>query len=292
MHYKNIAIASLLVTQLTACGGGSSDSGGQIAISNTAYTGSRELAPLNTNNQAIFAEGVFISITNITKAVTAVTGRSATSKNQVPPQNNQARSIDVGGSCPSGGTQRVIGELDNINNTGTLQITSTQCNTGSGVIDGVLTITVNAFDAALQTATDFTMSTSNLSEIINGISYSTTGSVHYTENTSTGELRAVSTLLRKSNSGSQLLDNNLQLVTNNNGDYLSGGMCENANGCVKLSTLAPFIAINGTPMQGEIVIEGNNGGKLHLRLIDARLWMGLDANGDGTDESTTQYITQ
>ncbi|SEA38043.1 hypothetical protein SAMN05660964_01450 [Thiothrix caldifontis] len=301
MIYGKFIPLVLASSLLVACGDGDNGIG-----SSSAYTGKRELAALNTSNQNTFVAGLIFSLRDIAATGSRVDENAVIDvpsmmqrpeylsrliKRQV---NNryQAREVNLPEACSGGGFQTTTGNLDEGTNTGILRITSSQCSENDMVIDGVVDLIINEYDNYIKEPTDFIVITSDLSETINGVSYSVSGNIHFT-NGAVGdagiygwEVKVISNLARKASTGVQQLDNNLQVEKDYNSSVsISGGFCDGSNGCVSIITKVPFYI----PTQGEIVMTGANNSRIRIYPLDSQTWVGVDADGDGTYETNTPY---
>jgi hypothetical protein len=315
MIYGKFIPLVLASSLLVACGDGDNGIG-----SSSAYTGKRELAALNTSNQNTFVAGLIFSLRDIAATGSRVDENAVIDvpsmmqrpeylsrfiKRQV---NNRYQVREISPSeelCSGGGFQTTTGNLNDdaiptvTNVTGTLQITSSQCSENGMVTDGVVELAISHshiyFDSSkgwVWEPIDFIIATSNLSETINGVSYTVSGNIHFTAKVGTSgpptETKVISNLVRKASTGVQQLDNNLQLEKGYNSSVsISGGFCDGANGCVSLTTPIPFQSL-GTN-QGEIVMTGANNSRIRIYPLDSQTWVGVDADGDGTYETNTPY---
>ncbi len=298
---------------LVACGGGSSSDSTSTTSTNVTYTGSRATATLSQSNQTTFVSALLVSAFDV--ALLADEAGARASKTEVPTtvlrlepfyaqlrqsvdqqiqqaQNTAARTIQASQNCASGGTLSVSGTLDNTTNLGTLQFTFSQCNTGDALVNGSGAVTLNAYDTTYDMITDMTFVANNLVETVvsSGKSFTLGGSFRYLYDATTGVEQGISNLARKSSTGKQTLDSNLAFVADSLSAAVSGGLCEGDNGCVTVATPETYQMSSGVITQGSVVMTGASGSKVKLYSTSGVLWMDLDANGDGTYETTTRYV--
>lgn len=302
MQYK-LYPTLLLATTLVACGGGGGGSRSTNVTANdtsAAYSGKRDLAPLNTGNQQIFAHAIGLSMMDIASGLRVAARPDTPIDTSLSPllqrhnvvsramdeymarRNYQARAFSISASCSNGGSISASGDLNDQTGQGDLVLSANQCREGEILLAGSGSAKVNKFDFNLQKVTDYTL-TSRMSVSYAGQTYSETGVMQVKSDPYAGRVNVVSNINR-SVTGQQILDNNITLAVDNTGLTMGGQLCESNHGCVNISTLQKFSLVYSN---GQVLLTGANNSKLRFRLEGRRGWIDLDANGDGRYESTT-----
>ena len=180
--------ASLMATFLLGgCGGGGSDGGG--GAGSVEYTGNTQAANIteaNTNeiaNETFTGSDVASATSNPTFtantdnsrnsafAVSKLLGhvdslsqaaKNRTSRNLADGLTNPQLTYDISNTCPSGGTVRLFGEVDDVTRIGSLNVAYSDCSDGDVVVNGSATLRANAYNADIDEYTDAELIYDNL----------------------------------------------------------------------------------------------------------------------------------
>lgn len=228
------------------------------------------------------------------EASTSLTVAPATSERFAP-----AFSVDDLQSCPFGGTVHYTGTINDIDFTGTLNATYTDCVLEDGfTYNGQGTLTVTVFDLFYFVPTDFTFTASNLTVTGPGVNLTLGGSLRdqlniagntetTTFNTVTTDNIAVKTIKAHNLVWVFLYDNILSpssyTVT------ITGRLWDSDYGYVDVSPVTPFVFASISqlfPNSGQHVLVGTGTVIRVTALSSVLLTVELDLNGDTAYELT------
>lgn len=217
-------------------------------------------------------------------------------------------------ACPNGGSLSVTGiDADNNNMASagdSIQITSNNCAMGAGKLTGSLGFVINSasgefmssnYSAAMSiTFGNFTVTTSQLSATANGsMNFSVTANGY---NSSSARITTPSLSVSGTYAGvarTRTLSNYNAAFTRSpsSSGYLTSYTLEGylssssfSSQAISFTTPTPLVARNSEtyPSSGVLMITGANNSKIRLTPItNAQVRQELDANGDGTYESTS-----
>jgi hypothetical protein len=320
-----LVLASAILTACGGGGGSSSSSNGSNTSSNntntstaaTAYTGKRDTAQLTAANQGDFVRLLLEaivpdqSIVNVTAASLPFGARGGNAgalaspveavqqlqqqvvgmaKQQLGQSLYQAKTYSGTKACPGGGSATVSGTLDDTSYIGTLTFTFSQCDLGggNGVVSGSASLLVSATDVPAQEPTDFTLAFNATSVTIGGSVYSETGTKRVIKDLANASEQVITNWYSlNQTTGVQSWEDNVRTNFTTNGDTVSGNLCDGASGCVSLATTVPYREVAAVPVAGDILMTGVNS-KLRVYINASGMpYVDLDANGDGTYETST-----
>jgi hypothetical protein len=320
MYWGKLISVVATSTLLIACSGGAGNPESSSGTSSCpTFTGKKDTAVLTVNNQDTFVSAFYTTVIDAEFGIvlsydSSVSGKSFDSRtmksfyrqlvtlaNQhVAESRYQSKAVDKTEACDAGGSFKVSGSLDDVTNTGTLQLTFSQCtwdiNAMVTNLNGTVNLSVNKFDTVQQEITNAKFSTCDFSMMLAGKAYSMSGDEQYTFDPVKGGFTVVSNMFHKASGGQQVLAENLTAngytCDGVDSGYVAGKICEGANGCVALTTPVPFKCLGDVDTQGELLMSGAGNSKLRLYNLGqdgGTLWVDLDADGDGVYESTKFY---
>jgi hypothetical protein len=320
---SSFIIAGLALAALSACGGGG-DSGQQVGSTPAVAISSTNQTPVA---QATISGGLSVSQTPTssstasttpgTRAATAVLARThalaavqaATNGRRTAASVHAESTSSTSESCSVSGT--VTTTFDDHDNSGTsstgdvLTITYAQCkDSATSSINGTLAMTLTATPTSTQIVT--TTAFQNIVEVYAGVTTTINGSVALTETDSdTGFTEAITVgsggfAIAESSStyadtityasGTRIASEEVyasgEILSSVDGSYSS----QSLGGNVTVATVEPVVQASGDsyPSSGQIRATGALGSTLLITVFDAtEVELQLDANGDGTYESTT-----
>ncbi len=293
----------LLLLGLASCGGGSPD------LSNAAekkYTGQRNLASLNNDNTSDFVNLLFAYVN--AEGVTA-----ANNSQNVSSLHRQARKIALSvqanfiyrsakkpvnstEACASSGEIITTGEMEN--NIGELSLEYKECKQGDSLLNGVVVIAVDKYNADYKIATNTTMTFDSfkISNTNNHTKY-LTGKIKEIIDAER-QTKIVTTHMHRlfPANNQQDLVNFTSTFDGSSYDF-SGTLNDGKNGKVNLITKQK-IFYNGysLPLAGALLMTGAANSKLEVTaigekedektgVIDTVFQIKLDADGDGLYET-------
>ena len=293
----------LLLLGLVSCGGGSSD------LSNAAekkYTGQRDLASLNNDNTSDFVNLLFayVSAEGVTTANNSQSApslqrqarKTALSVQQNILYRSAKKPANSTEACAISGEIITTGEMEN--NIGELSLEYKECKQGDSLLNGVVVITINKYNADYKIATNTTMTFNSfkISKTNNDTKY-LTGKIKEVIDAER-QTKIVTTHMHRlfpTNKRQDLV--NFTSIYNGTSYEFSGTLSDGKNGKVSLTT-DQEIFYNGytLPLAGALLMTGAAKSKLKVTaigvnedektgVIDTVFQIKLDADGDDLYET-------
>jgi hypothetical protein len=317
-----LAVATLA---LAACGGGGG-SGGTASTDTTplVYSGITTAAQLTTTSAGPLA-GAIVSSSSSAGAIAAYELNSRPALAAAPaasflPARQIARSlraaltigqaghglpspatglaIDEVAVCDNGvGTLRLTGTLDDASGLGTLTATFSACLSAGYVLNGAMSMRIDAIDLGLLVPLDASFSLPRLSVAGPGIDGETSGNLRLqVDLAARRETLTMDTVARDRSTGQMTWNQNLVVAStyDNYPDGSFGGMSETLAGRIydsrygylDVATPLPFryedVATQAFPVSGGVLLSGANGAQMRLRAMMADMCrISLDLSGTG-----------
>ncbi len=316
----SLAVAMGLAALLAGCGGGGGGaaSGGSQGAGALHYTGATNPASVNPNNARTLARGTLggyqvgasLSVTGAaqTRASTPRTRMMISWISQkahegakrawqsARPVYGAVQQINNSGACAVSGSWAVSGSVDTTAGTGSLTLSFSRCNDGTGVTaDGSITVSVNGVDPTTGAITSAQINIPRISFDFGYTVQSASGSITESLNVGTNtRTQTISLVAQDSASGIQAKLQNYTLTAVYSPSWqfvtsytlaISGRYYHSSFGYVDISTTTPLVFANATDLYpssgGPLVLRGANGSYVQVQPISATTVQitGVDANG-------------
>ena len=318
----SVVVSAIALASLAACGGSGGDSTSQPNSNKVAITSANQnqvvRASVNAGLSVSLAQGSVgggvspASVTDRSHALTAVMARAvnaarAQRKGIASATAHPTASTSSTEACTSGGTVTItLDDRDNnqqVSNGDVVTATFSQCkDTATSTISGAIAVTLTG----TPTDTQFSASASfqNVAVTDNGVTATIAGNVAVTEtDTSTdtvttlsvgsGGLTASTTSTAYTDAvsfASGFVITTDEASSGNVSVSLAGTMsAQSVGGTITIATPQPLVeaASSAYPSSGQVIITGASGSAVRATVLDnTQVKLELDANGDGTYEST------
>lgn len=318
MKAANWMVMTALGCSLAACGGGGTSTGtstnsyagrgdGGGGLNN--YAGAQNDAALSAMNENYFTklmlfsfiESSFVGVAfNGTSARPSVTENANTLEanttevpeemvtwieQQVFKKNAQARPspLNVTYRCAGGGNVNLSGDYDKDVGAGVLSLNYGKCIVNGTLKRGMATFVVNASDKTYDKFLDYTLQYDGLTVETNKLLFLYTGSHQVLRTFTNGILTkfvVTSDLKRlEQTTDWESVDQTVNTTTAS-GMKMEGRLCDEATGCVGLSTRILFNINNGLTA-GEMKMVGVGGSNIKVSASGGRLLSSVDGEGNG-----------
>lgn len=317
------AALAAAVFALAACGGG----GGGTASTETAplvYSGATTAAQLTTTTAGPLAGAIVSSSTsagaiaayevNPRQPPVAETAASILPARQIARSLRAALSIGHSGRslplpttglaiddvtlCDDGvGTLRLTGTLDDVSGLGTLTATFSACLSAGYVLNGGMSMRIDAIDLGLLLPLDVSFALTRLSVAGPGIDGETSGSLRLqVDLAARRETLTMDTVARDRSTGQMSWNQNLVVASTYDSypdgsfggmnETLAGRIYDSRYGYLDVATHLPFryeeVSTQSFPVSGEMLLSGANGAQMRLRAMMADMCrISLDLSGTG-----------
>lgn len=309
-----IIIICFSFTVLSACGGGGGGGGGSSDGGTTLiYQGKTTPATVTASSAQQFflffmsgvGEGAPTGGT-IQGGVVKLTARQSflTAKRSL----KTVASIPVSGDIPGASGMAYYSGTIEANGTGVITFTYVAYDSGDGYIfNGLMTVTVNAYDAATDTVTDGVIQFKGLTVTVSQQSYTMAGSAHFNYNIgSMTESITMNIDGRMSSNNEYFKFENLVDTSVYNNQYapttctetVSGRIYLGSQGYVDISQVAPLhydyfnrFNVDVPNAGGPLILSGASSGRARvIPLSISQFKIDVDSTGDGVYEESASYL--